>query len=207
MTLREGIEVDRIMIERGKMAGVGAAEQRWQAPKVVIAGGAWSSKILAQVANLNFPVEPVRGQMMIFKSNPQFLKRIVLGESHYLIPRRDGRVLVGSTLEYVGFKKAATRQAYNRLYQAALELVPALEEYPVEFHWSGLRPGTKNQGIPYIGEVEGVQGLYVNAGHFRNGVVLAPASARLLVDVMLHREPIVDPTSYQFIPQTTEKIV
>jgi glycine oxidase len=86
------------------------------------------------------------------------------------------------------------------LYRSALEIVPALADYPVEHHWAGLRPGSP-EGIPYIGEVPGVRGLHVNAGQYRNGLVLAPASTRLMADLLLKRRPIIDPAPYRLSAQ------
>ncbi len=201
VTIKEKVDVDELILSQGRVSGIVSKQGSWQAPQVVIASGAWSSRLFKQIST-ELPVEPVRGQMMIFSAKPNLLKRIVLGQEHYLIPRRDGRILIGSTLEYVGFNKLTTKQAYEHLQQAAFNLVPSLEQYPVEFHWAGLRPGTSNEGIPFIGEIDGIHGLYINTGHFRNGVVLAPASARLLADVMLKREPIVNPSYFQITSPT-----
>jgi glycine oxidase len=108
---------------------------------------------------------------------------------------RDGRIVVGSTLEYRGFDKQTTEQAKQELEAFALAHFPSLQEARIEHHWAGLRPGSPN-GIPYIGQVPGIDGLYLNAGHFRNGVVLGPASARLMADIVLQRPTILDPTPY-----------
>jgi glycine oxidase len=116
--------------------------------------------------------------------------------AHYLIPRLDGHVLCGSTLEYVGFDKSTTEQAAKTLHQAALSIWPALAQAPLIQQWSGLRPGSAN-GIPFIGSLPKQPRVWVNAGQFRNGLVLAPASARLLVDQMLGRTPEIDPAPYQ----------
>lgn len=196
VTIRQDVDVKQLLLSHNRITGVKSGSETWHAPQVVIAAGAWSKLLLSPLPVLA-PVEPVRGQMMIFKTKADLLKRIILGPTHYLIPRQDGRILVGSTLEYVGFNKVITRQGYTSLEQAAYSMVPCLKDYAVELHWAGLRPGTSNQGIPYIGQVDGIQGLYVNTGHFRNGVVLAPASARLLADVMLKRDPIVDTGHFQ----------
>lgn len=159
------------------------------ADKYVVAGGAWSAELLALV-DRSLPVEPVHGQMMLFKAPEGLVNRVVLKGGRYVIPRNDGRVLVGSTLEHIGFEKRTTEDAYRSLHKTALDIVPELGNYEVEHHWSGLRPGSP-KGIPYIGAIEGFDNLYVNAGQFRNGLVLAPASTRLLADLLLGREPII----------------
>ena len=166
-----------------------------KADKVLIAGGAWSSNLLKNI-NISLDVAPVKGQMILFKTLPGSIKRIVLSQDRYVIPRKDGRVLVGSTLEHTGFEKSITIEAYNDLRSEAARIIPLLADMEVEHHWAGLRPGSTN-GIPYICAISEVEGLYVNTGHFRNGVVLGPASARLMADIILSREPILDIESYQ----------
>jgi glycine oxidase len=162
---------------------------------VVVTSGAWSDGVLASL-NLGLPVEPVRGQMIVFAAQAGLVSRIVLANQHYVIPRRDGHVLVGSTVEYVGFDKHTTDTALEELKYAGFNLIPRLADYEVTKHWAGLRPGSKH-GIPYIGEHPEIKGLFINAGHFRNGVVLGIASARLLADIALQRTPILDPQPYR----------
>ena len=120
---------------------------------------------------------------------------MVLEANRYVIPRRDGRTLFGSTIEEVGFVKRTTEAAREELYEIATRRFPVLADYPVERHWAGLRPSSP-AGVPYIGPHPQVGGLFVNAGQFRNGIVLGPASARLAADLVLGRAPIVDPAAY-----------
>ena len=133
--------------------------------------------------------------MILFKTEPGKIKRITLSQDRYVIPRRDGRVLVGSTLEHTGFDKTITTDAREELMQEAYRIIPSLKEAEIEFHWAGLRPGSTN-GIPYICPVRDIEGLYLNAGHYRNGVVLGPASARLAADLILNRRPILESSVY-----------
>ena len=186
--------VSGIDIEQGRVVGVNTQHRKISAAKVVITAGAWSASLLQQ-AGIRVNVEPVRGQMLVFKAVPELVKHTILHQGHYLIPRRDGRVLMGSTLEYVGFNKAITEAAREELIACAQALVPALAQYEVEKHWSGLRPGTPT-GVPFIGSSPATEGLYFNCGHFRNGVILGLASVDLLVDLMLGRKPAIDPAAY-----------
>jgi glycine oxidase len=133
--------------------------------------------------------------MLLFKTEPGVIRRIVLEENRYVIPRRDGHVLFGSTLEEVGFDKSTTESARNELHALAIKRFPALENYPVVKHWAGLRPGSPS-GIPYIATHPSLEGLYINAGHFRNGVVLGPASARLMTNIVAGTIPIVPQEPY-----------
>lgn len=173
--------------------GVRTEGKTFSADKVIVAGGAWSAGLVDSVQKVN--VEPVKGQMIMFKGEPDVVQRIVLSDGHYIIPRRDGRVLAGSTLERTGFDKTTTENALQELRDNAVALIPALDDLTIERQWAGLRPGTAN-GIPYICEVEETQGLYVHAGHYRNGIVLGPASVKLIVELVREKKPFCDPSPY-----------
>jgi glycine oxidase len=193
--LHEHSAVRRLLVARGRIQGVDTEHGRVGAERVVIAGGAWSAELL-QGTRTALPVTPVRGQMILFETRPGLLRHIVLSDGYYLIPRRDGLVLAGSTLEYTGFDKATTPEARELLTAQAVRIAPVLADYPVIRHWAGLRPGTRD-GIPFICEHSEISGLYLNAGHFRNGVVTGPASARLLVDRMLGRHSFTEFAPYR----------
>jgi glycine oxidase len=188
--------VQSVRVEAGRAVAVQTTAGVVAAGAVVVASGAWTPGVLGPYGS-EMPIEPVRGQMLLFRADPGVLRRIVLSGARYLVPRRDGRVLAGSTLEHVGFDKSTTAEARADLFEAAVELVPGLADYPVERHWAGLRPGSP-AGIPVIAEHPEVTGLFANAGHFRNGIVLGPASARLLADLILGRAPILDPAPYRW---------
>ncbi|SFU74836.1 glycine oxidase ThiO [Halomonas korlensis] len=195
VTLREGVTVIGLTREGARVVGVETTAGRIASDQVIICGGAWAAELLATV-EVRLPVRPVKGQMILFKAPPELVQRVVLMDGRYVIPRADGRVLAGSTLEEVGFDKTVTREARESLWQSATRIVPALTACEVEHHWSGLRPGSPD-GVPFIGRLPGFDNLHVNAGHFRNGLVLAPASTRLLVDLLLGREPILDQSPYR----------
>lgn len=177
-----------------RMLGVETAQGEMRVDRVVVAAGAWSGELLATLG-LELPVRPMKGQMILFKCAEDFLPSMVLAKRRYAIPRRDGHILVGSTLEDVGFDKIPTKDAFESLRATAIELLPALANAEVIKHWAGLRPASP-EGIPYIGPVPGYDGLWLNCGHFRNGLVLAPASCQLLADLMLDRSPSIDPEPY-----------
>ena len=184
--LREQTEVTGLVTGKGGIQGVQTSQGKFTADRVVIAGGAWSSRIM-RLAGLELAVEPVRGQMIMFEAHPGLLRHITMHGDYYLIPRQNGLVLAGSTLEYTGYNKETTQDAREVLKEKAISLVPALSSYKIIKHWAGLRPGAPD-GIPFIGEHPEIRGLYVNTGHFRNGVVMAPASAQLLLDCVLERD-------------------
>lgn len=189
--LRTHIEVIDFKTSAGCIQGVVTKSgELFSADKVVVAGGAWSGELLAKTG-VSIEVEPVRGQMLLYRAEPGLLDSILLYQSRYVIPRKDGRILVGSTLEHVGFDKATTDTARDDLQSAAQELLPALADYPIEHHWAGLRPGSP-KGIPYIGEHPEISGLFMNCGHYRNGVVLGPASVSILVALVKGETPAID---------------
>lgn len=194
VTLKEHCEISGFIREGACVTGVQTAEGAIRADEVVLTAGAWSGDLLRPVG-FELPVEPVKGQMILFKCAEDFLPSMVLAKGRYAIPRRDGHILVGSTLEYAGYDKTPTDEALQSLRASAIELLPALADATPVGHWAGLRPGSP-EGIPYIGRVPGYEGLWLNCGHFRNGLVLAPASCQLFGDLLLGREPIIDPAPY-----------
>jgi len=189
----EHTTVQELIIEAGVMRGVKTATEVYTADKVIIASGAWSAGFIK--GEKNVAVEPVKGQMIMFRGEPGLIRRMVLSSGHYIIPRKDGRVLAGSTLEHTGFDKSVTDVATVELRRAAVEIIPALGDMEIERQWAGLRPGTE-QGIPYICMHPEIDGLYINAGHYRNGVVLGAASVRLMTEMVLGRKPSIDPAPY-----------
>jgi len=177
--------VEEIIVENNKVTAVRTKQHTYSADKVIIASGAWTAQF--EVTQSSVDVLPVKGQMIMYKGSPDLVKRIVLSEGHYIIPRKDGRILAGSTLEKIGFDKSISSSALDELHQAAIKLVPLLDKLTVERQWAGLRPGTE-QGIPYICQHDDIDGLYIHAGHFRNGIVLGAASAELMTDIILQHE-------------------
>lgn len=167
----------------------------YQAEAIVLAGGAWTGSLLTTGGAVP-SVRPVRGQMLLYRVAPGLLPCIVLAEGRYVIPRRDGHVLCGSTLEECGFDKSVTAAAQESLQASAARLMPLLASAQPVAQWSGLRPATAD-GLPYIGRVAGTDNVWINAGQFRNGLVLAPASARLLAELMTGAAPFIDPTPYR----------
>ncbi|AZC53319.1 glycine oxidase ThiO [Pseudomonas chlororaphis] len=194
VTIHEQCEVSGFIREGERVLGVQTSLGEIRGDQVVLAAGAWSGELLKSLG-LALPVEPVKGQMILYKCASDFLSCMVLAKGRYAIPRRDGHILIGSTLEHEGFDKTPTSSALESLKASAIELIPALAQAEVVGHWAGLRPGSP-EGIPYIGPAPGLAGLWLNCGHYRNGLVLAPASCQLFADLMLGQEPIIDPAPY-----------
>lgn len=160
----------------------------------VLTAGAWTGLLLKQVGQ-SLPVEPVKGQMLLYRLDRKYINSIILTQGRYLIPRLDQHVLVGSTLEPGDFDKSTSKDALDSLKQSASAMLPMLAQQPVVAQWAGLRPGAPD-GIPFIGALPAYNNLFVNAGHYRNGLVLAPASARLMADILLGRHPDIEPQPY-----------
>ena len=191
---REGVEVLRLRARGDALTGVETSSGVINAARVLITAGAWSARLIPK-ACAPIAIQPVRGQIIVFNAPPGLVRRIVLCRGDYLIPRKDGHVLVGSTQEESGFDKATTAAAREDLWTKATTWAPALRNCPLAYHWSGLRPGSP-AGIPYVGEHPELRGLFLNTGHFRCGLALGPASARLAADLMLQRQPILAPEAY-----------
>jgi glycine oxidase len=174
--------VEKINSEAGRVVSVETNVGKRTAKNYLVAAGAWSASLLKDTG-LSLDVEPVRGQMILFKAEPGRLRRIIINNGKYLIPRKDGHILAGSTLEYVGFNKETTDSAYQALWRAAVNMVPFLEYSPVVKQWAGLRPGSNN-GIPTIDRHPVLDNLVICSGHFRNGVIIGLGSARIAAELL-----------------------
>lgn len=198
--LLEQCDVTGVEINGQRINAIRTSLGQMPVNELVIAGGAWTTQICQTLfADTfgNYPqIAPVKGQMLLFGAEPATLGFMVLDGDRYLIPRRDGKILAGSTVEQADFNKATTDHAKSELSAFALRLLPALARYPLLQHWAGLRPGTEN-GVPYIGRHPEIANLSINAGHFRNGLVMGPASAELLCDLLLGRPLKIAPEPYQ----------
>jgi glycine oxidase len=164
--------------EAGKCIGVIAAGERISAKHVVIAAGFASGTIeeIAQYA----PTIPMRGQMVALQSENVDLHRVIRSERGYIVPRGNGRCVTGSTIENVGTEKRVTPQGINKILSAAVEMVPALGDAEIAETWCGLRPDTPDH-LPSLGPTD-IEGLLIATGHFRNGILLAPITAKLIAE-------------------------
>lgn len=175
---RLGAEVAGVIRDGSRVLGVRLANgERVGAERVVIAGGAWSGRLEGLPRPL--PVEPVRGQIVSFESAPPVFRHVVDSMRCYTVPRAEGRLLVGSTSERVGYRKAVTAAGVRALIGAAVELAPSLADGVIAETWSGLRPATPDE-MPVVGPDPEVAGLFYATGHFRHGILLGPHTARML---------------------------
>lgn len=182
--ISSGDEVTAINVFAGHVTGVVTKKTSFSTPKVVNCAGAWSGHI----APLAFPTRPVKGQMLYLVSAARdLLRHVIRSPEVYLIPRSDGRILVGTTVEEAGFDKRTDIATIQRLHRAAVALVPALKNAKILEDWAGLRPGTPD-ALPILGATS-TPGYYVATGHFRDGILLAPITARIMADVIEGKDP------------------
>lgn len=168
--------VEAIWQEGNVCKGVVTGGERIEAGQTVVAAGCFSAQIegAAQYA----PVRPAKGQMISLKSSETKIERVLWGDHIYLVPRDDGRVLAGATVEYLGFDKTLTAGGQRKLLSAAIDLVPAFETAQIEETWAGLRPDSPDH-LPILGPTD-LSGLLIATGHFRSGVLLTPITAKLV---------------------------
>ncbi len=196
VTLKGHSKVKRIIEKKAKAVGVELVTgEIITANAVVLCGGAWSSILLSEL-DIEIEQQPVKGQMVLYKAEPGLLKPILLKDEKYMVPRGDGRILVGSTMEYTGFDKSNSIEGVSEISAFANEAFPKISRYPVEKVWAGLRPSSPN-GVPWIMETPQISGLYINSGHYRNGVVMGLASAHLVTDLILGRSSTINPEYYK----------
>ena len=194
-TLYENTWIEHFNIENNQIQSLQTANgQHFQADQYVIATGAWSNT-WAQQLQLSIPVAPVQGQMMLFKTPENWLATMCMNNVMYLIPRMDGHVVCGSSMDHLGFDKRPSVQTQQNIFKACIEMVPDLANFPIVKQWAGLRPSSPT-GIPYIGKMPNIENLWANFGHYRNGLCMGPASAQLLRQLMLDQDTMVKAEAY-----------
>ncbi|MFQ5882575.1 MAG: glycine oxidase ThiO [Candidatus Methylomirabilales bacterium] len=183
----EGCPVTGFLYEEDRVSGARTPDEIYTAAHIVLCTGAWSGR-LGALFGRRIPVEPARGQILYAELSAPPLRHAVWGKGGYLVPRLSGGLIVGSTVEYVGFEKAVTLDGIHRLSELALTLLPGLAEHPFTRAWAGFRPHSRD-GLPVIGPLAGLDGLYIATGHFRNGILLGPFTGRLLAEMILGEPP------------------
>lgn len=179
-----GATVISVDTSSGRVTGVTTEKTSYHASQVVNCAGAWA----AQIGPHPIPTRPVKGQMVCFiMPSREALKHVVRSPEIYLIPRSDGRLLAGATVEEAGFDKRTVPETIQKLRRAALAMLPALQNARVLEDWAGLRPGTPDN-LPILGPTP-IQGYFVATGHFRDGILLAPVTAQVLGQLIRGRTP------------------
>ncbi len=184
--LHEHTAVSGIDVAAGRVRGVVLGDRLHTAEFVVLAAGAWSRMLSGLPASAIPPVRPVKGQMLSVRMNPEdpLARHVIWAPKSYLVPRKDGRLIVGATTEEKGFDANLTAGGVMALLEAAWRVLPGIEELPIDEMWTGFRPGSRDDA-PVLGPAPEVDGLVLATGHHRNGILLAPITAITMADFIL----------------------
>ncbi|HEX9653699.1 MAG TPA: glycine oxidase ThiO [bacterium] len=178
-------QVVGLVVKHDRAAGLRTATGVLECDKVINAAGCWAG-VVETGNRLKLPLRPIRGQIVCLEMQPQPLHHLIHSAGCYLVPWPDGRILVGATLENAGFDKRVTAAGVQQLLAAAIKSVPALASASMRDTWAGLRPDTPDN-LPILGETA-IANLFAATGHFRNGILLAPITAKLVSEVVLSGE-------------------
>ncbi|MFQ5345754.1 MAG: glycine oxidase ThiO [Mariprofundus sp.] len=189
---------------QGKVVSVTLASgEKIGADAVLLAAGSWSGELARQIG-LTLPVEPVKGQIVLLRDKPGRVNHIIKHDDVYMVPRVDGHILVGASMERVGFRSGTTDVVVDQLLEATCRITPGLKNAEIVQKWMGFRPGSPD-GMPYLGPVEEHPGLWVATGHYRNGVALAPGTADLMSRWIMGEEPKLDMSDFRVNRPVIEK--
>ena len=181
--IHEGTAVKRILTDQSQVIGVQADSVSWETSHIVNATGSWARYLDGVPNTVRPPIRPVHGQILSLATGDAWpFRHTIYSSKTYLVPRSNGRLLIGATVEETGFRKEVTVEGVLQLFHGALRLAPALRSYPFEATWSGLRP-TTSDSLPILGPTA-VKGLYLATGHYRNGILLAPITGALMADMI-----------------------
>lgn len=181
----ENTEVKNIVVKDGKATGAETGNGIFSAQTIILTTGAWTSLVKVNNLDLSFKVRPIRGQMLSFQAARRFFRHVIYSPRGYVVPRVDGRILAGATVEDVGFDKSVTGAGIDFLLERALEIAPSLANLESNDKWSGLRPAAAD-GMPVLGAVPEAENLFAATAHYRNGILLAPITAETLASKILN---------------------
>lgn len=191
VSVASGNQVQEILLSAGRVAGVRTQNTEYHSNKVANCAGSWA----VQIPPLTIPTRPMKGQMLALVGHPKDLVRhVVRAPEVYLVPRSDGRILAGATVEDVGYDKRTVSDTIQQMHRAAVALVPSLEKSRMHEDWAGLRPGSPD-GLPLLGPTS-IPGYFAATGHFRDGILLAPITARLMAQIISGETPGYDISAY-----------
>ncbi|HEX6467132.1 MAG TPA: glycine oxidase ThiO [Terriglobales bacterium] len=189
--VHSGSAARNLLLEKGRVSGVRTERASYFSGVVVNSCGAWS----AEIAGFAIPTRPVKGQMLdVVSAQRPLLNHVVRTPEVYLVPRRDGRIVIGATVEEAGFDKSVQPQAIQELHQAAANLVPKLGEARIHEAWAGLRPASPDD-LPILGATP-LPGYFAATGHYRNGILLAPITALCMAELIQGRQPQMDLSAF-----------
>jgi hypothetical protein len=191
INILEGAQVAEVIVDHNCASGVRTHDGHVHEADIVIdAAGAWAGELRGLESD-RVETYPVRGQILCFESRPGSLGESVFSPRGYLVPRRDGRVLAGSTMDEAGYNKAVTLGGIEKIARGAATMVPGMGDLPFREAWAGLRPAT-NDFMPVLGPSPSVSNLYYATGHFRSGILLSAITGEIISDLVHGRSPAVD---------------
>jgi len=189
--ISSGTAATDLLLSDDRVTGIQTDRTHYSAPCVVNCAGAWAGSFSTH----HFPTRPVKGQMLaVASAQHDVVCHVIRAPEVYLVPRSDGRIVIGSSLEEAGFDKRTDANTIQRLHQAAIRLVPALQEARILEDWAGLRPGTPDD-LPILGATN-TPGYFVATGHFRDGILLTPATAHVMAQVITGEKPDYDISAF-----------
>lgn len=189
--ISSGATVTDVLLADGRVAGIRTDRTHYSAPCVVNCAGAWAGSFSTQ----RFPTRPVKGQMLaVACARHNVLRHVIRAPEVYLVPRSDGRILIGSTLEEAGYDKRTDADTIHRMHRAAIRMVPPLGQARILEAWAGLRPGTPDD-LPILGATS-TPGYFVATGHFRDGILLTPVTAHTMAQVITGMQPDYDISAF-----------
>ncbi len=185
----EQTEVTNLIFENEKIKGIQTESGKlFSADLVVLATGAWTSLIKHDEGILQMPkVKPIRGQMISFHTAKRLFTKVIYSRRGYIVPRKMGKILAGATVEDIGFENKTTDEGIEMVRENAIEISPSLANLPIDEKWSGLRPFA-NDGLPILGEIPNTENLFTATAHYRNGILLAPITAKVLVEKIVNKK-------------------
>ncbi len=184
VTILENTGVSEIISDGSRIAGVRSTAGDILAGTIVLATGAWTSLLKLGDFPLPISIKPIRGQMIAYRTAKRLFERVLYSRGGYIVPRSDGRLLVGSTSEDVGHVKLNTDGGVRQLIELAETIAPSLTGQTIIDRWVGLRPRSAD-GLPILGLLGGIENLFIATGHYRNGILLAPKTAEIMADAIL----------------------
>lgn len=184
-TIRIDATVTEARIANGKVTAVRIGDEWVSTNTVVIAAGSWSRQV-GEVFGLTIPVEPAKGQMIAVRST--LVRHVISWSDHYLVPRKNGEVVIGSTVEFVGHNKDVSLETMRALIDRSVELVPDLRTAPLHRFWAGLRPYSPSRR-PILCQAPGLENVILATGHHRNGIVMAPMTGKLIAELITTGTP------------------
>ncbi|WP_404406365.1 glycine oxidase ThiO [Jeotgalibacillus malaysiensis] len=193
--IKEGLEVYSLHFSNGKITGVTTNKGDFMSSNVVVTGGAWSEKLLTKTG-LQLNMYPVKGECFSVRTEAPLLTSTIFTPGCYLVPKKDGRIIVGATVLPNTFNQKVTLEGIFSLMENARKLVPSISQGEWEKAWTGIRPQTAD-GLPYLDEHPDYKGLFIATGHFRNGILLSPITGEVMADLIEGKSPAVDLSSFR----------